>query len=129
MCVEKHSGQFDSTRHNYPRIVIQRPSITASDYLVPLSLTEHDRRHQLLQVHSLKADNPLYISEEYVTYWLQQQQQERSEVFECSYHDYEDIFTESVNMGVVNPMLMKRNEAYSVCSTLPRSILNQSIEA
>lgn len=106
--------------------VVQSPTttITATDYLVPLSLGE---QQQVVHVQPLVGDNPVYLTDvrkEMTSLWLQrQQQQQRSaEGLEHSYetmtHDYEDIFLESLNGGVV---LMKSNEAYTIPRTLTLS--------
>lgn len=112
-----------------PTVIVESPSTIATDYLVPLSLTEQ-RQVQI----PMQRDNPTYMSDFQqdftTTFWLQQQQQpRRSEVLEHSYetmnHDYEDIFMESVNNGTANPVLMKSNEAY----TIPRTLNNLSSHA
>ena len=106
----------------------QIPSTLASDYLVPLSLADQRMGQTLQIIQSMRADNPLYMSnirQQFTTFWLQQQQQqqqpERLEMLEHSYetmtHDYEDMFAGSVNVERDNPMLMKWNEAYSVSSS------------
>lgn len=78
----------------------------------------------MLQLPPTLGDNPAYLSgvrQELTTLWLRRQQQQR-EGFEHSYetmtHDYEDIFLESLNSGVANPVLMKANEAYFIPRTL-----------
>lgn len=78
-----------------------------------------------LRADPLRADNPVYMSDlrrVFTSLWLQRQPRTRSAVFEHSYetmtHDYEDIFMESLNGGTANPVLMKKNEAY----TIPRTV-------
>lgn len=114
-----------------PRVIVQSPSTIATDYLVPISITEQ-RQRQVLQIEPRTGDNPVYMSElrhEFTSFWLEeqqeeQQQQQRSDMLEHSYesmaHDYEDIFLESLNSvgGHRHPVLMKANEAY----TIPRSL-------
>ncbi len=108
----------DNTEKKSPTVIVPSPSTIATDYLVPLPLSEQR------QVPLRGSDNPMYMSEfrqDFTTFWLQQQQRS-SEALEHSYetmnHDYEDIFLESLNGG--NPVLMKSNEAY----TIPRTLIN-----
>ncbi len=59
------------------------------------------------------------VRQELTTLWLRQQQREGLEhSYETMTHDYEDIFMESLNGGVANPVLMKANEAYTIPRTL-----------
>lgn len=115
---------MDAAEEKGPRIIVQSPSTVATDYLVPISMTE-----QWLQIHGqpITGDNPVYmadIRQEFTSFWLQKVQERRSEILEHSYesmvHDYEDIFLESLNGGVPNPVLMKTNEAYTIPRTLNR---------
>ena len=102
-------------------VVVHSPTTTATatDYLVPLSLGD---QQQVVKVQPLVGDNPVYLTNvhrDMTSLWLQRQQQRSSEGLEHSYesmtHDYEDIFLESLNGGVV---LMQSNEAYTIPRTL-----------